>query len=66
SHFTPRSLKRAVKDAGFTVRGISPDHAMVEPAKRLIDSVAALPFIVGGHIGTEAMLLTAVRKENDS
>ncbi|MFQ5582329.1 MAG: methyltransferase domain-containing protein [Mariprofundaceae bacterium] len=66
SHFTPRSLKRAVEDAGFEVRGISPDHAMVEPAKRLIDSLAVLPFIMGGHIGTEAMLLTAVRKENGS
>ena len=66
SHFTPRSLKRAVEDAGFTVRDIAPDLAMVEPMKKLIDWVAAIPFIMGGHICTEAMLLTAVRKENDS
>ncbi len=63
SHFTPASLRRAVEQAGFAVRDVTPDRAMVEPAKRVIDAVAALSFHAAGHVGTEAMLLRAVRKE---
>lgn len=56
-------LARAAEQAGFAVRDVTPDRAMVEPAKRVIDAVAALSFHAAGHVGTEAMLLRAVRKE---
>jgi len=59
SHFTPASLRRAVEQAGFRVRRLEPDRAMVEPAKRLIDAAARLGFYMAGYLGTEAILLTA-------
>lgn len=62
SHFTPRSLKRAVESAGFETRSIVRDHAMVEFTKRIIDDVAAIPTMLGGDIGTEAMLLKAMKR----
>jgi len=65
SHFTPRCLKRSVEKAGFEVKDIIPDRAMVELAKRVIDAWARISFHVAGHIGTEAMLLKAVKEEND-
>ncbi len=65
SHFTPASLRRAVEQAGFAVRAIEPDRAMVEPAKRVIDALARLGYRLSGHLGTEAMLLTAHRSEDD-
>ncbi len=38
SRFTPSSLRRAEDRAGFAVRAIEPDRAMVEPARRVIDA----------------------------
>ncbi|HXH73031.1 MAG TPA: class I SAM-dependent methyltransferase [Mariprofundaceae bacterium] len=58
-HFTPFSLRLALGRAGFTVDSIGWDRSMVEPAKRLIDAVAAVPQLLGGPLVTEAMLAVA-------
>jgi len=58
-HFTPASLRLALQQAGFAVERIGWDHSMVEPAKRLIDAIAALPHLFGGQLSTEAMLAIA-------
>jgi len=55
-HFTPASLRLALQQAGFAVDSIGWDRSMVEPAKRFIDVVAALPHLFGGQLATEAML----------
>ncbi len=55
-HFTPKSLRLALERAGLHVERIGWDHSMVEPAKRVIDAVAALPGIFGSPLMTEAML----------
>jgi len=62
SHFTSTSLRRAVDQAGFRVRRIEPDRAMVEPAKRFIDALARLSFSAFGYLGTEALLLTVEKQ----
>ena len=64
-HFTPKSLQLALERAGLCVERIGWDHSMVEPAKRVIDMVAALPGIFGGPLMTEAML-AVVRPDGDA
>jgi ubiquinone/menaquinone biosynthesis C-methylase UbiE len=58
-HFTPPSLRQALEKAGFSVEDIGWDRSMVEPGKRVIDAVAAVPYLLGGPLMTEAMLATA-------
>lgn len=61
-HFTPASLRLALARSGFAVERIGWDRSMVEPAKRLIDAVAAVPHLLGGPLVTEAMLAVARRE----
>jgi 2-polyprenyl-3-methyl-5-hydroxy-6-metoxy-1,4-benzoquinol methylase len=58
-HFTPSSLRQALQQAGFQVLRVGWDNGMVEPLKRVVDYVAALPYVVGGRLWTEAMLVWA-------
>jgi len=58
-HFTPRSLRWALRQAGFRVLHLGWDNGMVEPLKRLVDYVAMIPYMVGGRLWTEAMLVWA-------
>jgi len=58
-HFSERSLRRALADAGFDVEPIGWDRSMVEPAKQWIDRIAALSHLLGGPLWTEAMLAVA-------
>ena len=58
-HFTPASLRLALEQSGFAVETIGWDRSMVEPAKRVIDVVAAIPYLLGGPLMTEAILVVA-------
>lgn len=62
-HFTPKSLCMALESAGFAVEQIGWDNCMVEPAKIIIDYVAALPTLFGGILWTEAIMATAIKKD---
>jgi 2-polyprenyl-3-methyl-5-hydroxy-6-metoxy-1,4-benzoquinol methylase len=49
-HFSARTLKMLVELAGFECLSISPDFGIVEPSKKLINTIAAVIHrVTGGH-----------------
>lgn len=62
-HFTPSSLRQALQQAGFHVLHVGWDNGMVEPLKRVVDYVAVMPYVLGGRLWTEALLVWARTQE---
>ena len=62
SHFDAVTLRALLRGAGFDAIEIIPDRCALEPAKRVIDAVAAALGAMGGRLLTDAIVAFSRRK----
>ena len=62
-HFSPRTIKAYMKAAGLRCLRLGPDNGIVEPAKKLINMAASVPYYLFGAKIFNAIEVCAVKKQ---